>query len=172
MSSQLIDIISQLKVKDLVKLANDFGFETKGLVKQDLVDILQTIPSLYSRVPVDAFDLTKKAKSELTPLTNTPRNTPRSSVSSLEPIRTVSTKKALLLNIIPLLKLDDLRMIAGEFFIKTRGILKQELEDILLELPYSFLQKEYEISQFDLTKANLMKLKLYSVPKTPLNSPF
>jgi hypothetical protein len=159
MSSQLIDIISKLKVKDLVKLANDFGFQTKGLLKQDLVDILQTIPSLYSRVPVDAFDLTKKANSELTPLTNTPRNTPRSSVSSLEPIR--STKKAKLVNIIPLLKLDDLRMIADEFFIKTRGLLKQELENTLLGLPYHFIQKEYEISQFDLTKANLMKLKLY-----------
>jgi hypothetical protein len=171
MSSQLIDIISKLKVKDLIKLANDFGFETKGLIKQDLVDILQTIPSLHSRVPVDSFDLTKKANYELTPLTNTPRNTPRSSFSSLKPIQTVSTKKALL-NIIPFLKLDDLRMIADEFFIKTRGVLKQELEDTLLGLPYPFLQKEYELSQFDLTKANLMKLKLYSVPITPNNSPF
>jgi hypothetical protein len=171
MSSQLIDIIGKLKVKDLVKLANDFGFQTKGLLKQDLVDILQTIPSLHSRVPVDGFDLTKKANSELSPLTNTPRNTPRSSFSSLK-IQTSIPKTAILENILPFLNLDDLRMIADEFFIKTRGVLKKKLEDTLLGLPYHFLQKEYEISQFDLTKANLMKLKLYTVPKTPVNSPF
>jgi hypothetical protein len=162
--SQLIDIISLLKVKDLTKLANDFGFKTRGLLKQDLVDILQTIPSLYTRVPVDEFDLTKKATSELSPLTNTPR----SSVTSLNtqisrPV--LSTKKALLKNIIPLLKLDDLKMIADDFFIKTRGLLKQDLTDILLELPYEFLHTEYDLSQFDLTKN--MKQKLLT-PNSPV----
>jgi hypothetical protein len=170
MSSQLIDLISHLKVKDLVKLANDFGFETKGLLKQDLVDILQTIPSLHVRVPVTEFDLTKKATLELSPLTNTPR----SSVTSLYTHTSrpeISTKKAILENIIPLLKLEDLRMIADEFFIKTRGVLKQELTETLLGLPYQFLQKEYEISQFDLTDTNTRKLKVLTVPKTSQNSP-
>jgi hypothetical protein len=171
MFSPLIDIISHLKVKDLVKLANDFGFETKGLIKQDLVDILQTIPSLHATVNVEGFDLTKKARLELMPLPNTPW----SSVSNLNsqvsrPV--IKTDKYKLENIIPFLKIDDLRLISQEFFIKSRGVLKKDLEDTLMTvLPYQFLQEKYEISQFDITEANLRKLKMLSVPTTPYPSP-
>jgi hypothetical protein len=175
MYSQLIDIISQLKVNDLKQLAYDFGLDTKGLLKQDLVEILQTIPSLNARVPIENFDLTKKSKNELNPLTATPR----SSMTYLSSVRRPSipstvreSKKSLLQIIIPFMKISDLRSMADEFFIRTRGLLKQDLIDALLNLPTGFLRKEYELSQFDLTDASLRQIHLFTIPKTPRNSLF